>query len=251
MVWADAHNHLQLESLAGCREHVGECLINATREEDWAGALAVATAPGRHTALGIHPWFAHTLKPGWEERLRDLLVKYPAAAIGECGLDRKSRSCPFELQIPVFEQQLRLAREFKRPLTIHCVAAWGRLIEILKAEPPPANWLLHSFNGSLEISRQLVDMGAFFSISGSALHPTGEKILRVFRQLPPSRILLETDAPNQPPPATCVSYPLPGTLNHPLNLAAIGAAIATRLGFDTEAFAALTRQNFHRFIHPL
>lgn len=245
--WVDAHNHLHDTRLAGCTDTAPPCIVNATCEDDWQDVIAAASMPHRHAAIGIHPWFAHNAKRGWWKRLADLLERHPRAGIGESGLDAKCRACPLDIQIPVFEMQIRLARELDRPLTIHCVGAWGRLLETLKREPPPARWLCHSFNGSPEISRQLADMGAYFSISGRALHPSGEKILHTFRNIPPDRILIETDAPNQPPPAHIVTHPLPGQLNHPSNLAAIGTAIAPHLGFTPNDFARLTHQNLRKF----
>lgn len=246
-VWADAHNHLHDPEIAG--RPAGLCLVNATREGDWGAVLATAAqSTDRHPALGIHPWFAATAEAGWMDRLGNLLERNPRVGVGECGLDSKTRECPMDAQIPVFSRQVRLAREFDRPLTIHCVGAWGRLIDALDREPPPARWLLHSFNGSAEIAHQFAGMGAYFSISGRALHPGGEKILRVFQTIPPDRILLETDAPNQPPPAAFIAHELRDSLNAPENLAAIGTAVAGRLGFPTREFAALTHHNYQRFL---
>lgn len=250
LAWADAHNHLHDPRLAGYTDAAPHCIINATREDDWAVVLATAaSSTGRHAALGIHPWFAHTAKPGWQARLLNLLEKHPSAGIGECGLDGKHLSCPLDTQAIIFEAQIHLARELSRPLTIHCIRAWGRLMDTLKREKPPTRWLIHSFNGSAEIARQFADMGAYFSISGRALHPSGAKILHTFQQIPPSRILLETDAPNQPPPTHLITHPLPENLNHPSNLAAIGTAIAPHLGFTPNDFAHLTHQNFASFCH--
>lgn len=248
-VWADAHNHIQDSGIAGCAPVSTPCIVNATCEEDWADVLAiVADAPCRHAALGIHPWFAATARAGWDDRLCALLDAHPAAGIGECGLDSKTRECALDVQLPVFARQIRLARELDRPLTIHCVGAWGRLFEMLDREPPPSRWLLHSFNGSEETAGRLAAMGAYFSISGRALHPAGEKILAVFKRIPPDRILLETDAPNQPPPAEFIARELSGGLNAPENLGAIGAAVAGRFGFTAREFAALTRGNYQKFL---
>ncbi len=230
-VWADAHNHLHDPRLDAARDAAPECVVNATCEDDWAEVLAVTTSPGRHAALGIHPWFAHTATVGWDERLRELLTQHPAASIGECGLDGKSKTCPLDVQTTVFTRQLALARELDRPLTIHCVAAWGRLLDLLDENPHHGRFLLHSFSGSVETVNHLVKMGGYLSISARALLPSGEKILRVFQTIPKDRILLESDAPN-----------------HPLDLASTGPAIAEKLGITPTDFARLTRQNLHQFL---
>jgi len=231
-VWADAHNHLHDTRLEGCRDACcGECLVNATSEEDWNSVLATASAPGRHAAIGIHPWFASGARPGWDERLRNMLIGNPDASIGECGLDAMCHTAPIEAQLPVFSRQLELARGLNRPITIHCVAAWGRLTGLLEKSPPPDRWLLHGFNGSRETARQLGAAGAYFSISARALNPDNPRILDVFREIPPDRILLETDAPN-----------------HPLDLAPAAVSIAEKLGYRSGDFAGLTRENFRRFL---
>ena len=102
---------------------------------------------------------------------------------------------------------------------------------------------MHSFGGSIETARRLLPLGAFFSFSGHFLHPRKADVLDVFRQLPLERILLETDAPDMPPPDGIISHPLHGKINHPANLPSIGEALAARLGMETNELAGLTRAN--------
>lgn len=251
-LWTDSHNHLQDPRLgepapviAAMRAAgVGRCVVNATCEADWPAveALALSYPDFITPAFGIHPWKAHTAADGWRERLALLLEKHPHSTVGECGLDRWVSSPLLDIQLPVFVDQLRLAREIRRPVTIHCLKAWGPLFEALLECPPP-RFLMHSFGGSIETARQLLPLGAYFSFSGHFLHPRKAAALDVFRQLPRDRILLETDAPDMLPPEETVSHPLPEMLNHPANLSAIGRALAAALGMDAAELAALTRAN--------
>ena len=98
----------------------------------------------------------------WLSELRQRLVDHPEAAVGEIGLDgarwrevdagheeggvsealparRRGRgagarerqrvlSCPMHLQRRAFEEQLLLATELRRPVSIHAVRAWGELL---------------------------------------------------------------------------------------------------------------------------
>jgi TatD DNase family protein len=102
---------------------------------------------------------------------------------------------------------------------------------------------MHSFGGSIETARRLLPLGAYFSFSGHFLHPRKAAVLEVFRHLPPGKILLETDAPDMPPPDEIISHPLRGKINHPANLPSIGEALAAQLGLETNEFAELTRRN--------
>ena len=258
-IWTDSHNHLQDPRLgdpapviAAMRAAgVGHCVVNATCEADWSAveALAVSHPDFITPAFGIHPWKAHTAVDGWRERLALLLEKHRHASVGECGLDHWVSSPPLDVQRPVFIKQLRIAREMRRPVTIHCLKAWGPLLETFAECPPPPRFLMHSFGGSIETARQLLPLGAFFSFSGYFLHPRKAAVLEVFRQFPRERILLESDAPDMLPPEEIVSHPLPGTTNHPANLPAIGRALAAALGLEAAELAARSRTNAAAMFH--
>lgn len=256
--WIDAHNHLQDPRLGGVepvladmlRAGVSHAVVNATGEEDW---LQVATLARSHPdrilpAFGVHPWKAGQVKLGWLERLEALLLAFPEASVGEIGLDRWVGSPDLAIQRGVFEDQLRLAREMERPVTIHCLKAWEDLFEAFAQAPPPARILLHSFSGSVEVARRLIPFGAYFSFSGYFLQPRKAKVLEVFRQLPRERILLETDAPDMAPPDVWVTHRLHDGLNHPANLPAIAAGLAEALGMNLGDLSALTRANTAAFL---
>jgi TatD DNase family protein len=254
--WIDAHNHLQDPRLgdpapvisAMRAAGVGRCIVNSTREDDWPAVAALAqTRPEMVTpAYGIHPWHAHTAGDGWVERLGELLASQPLALLGECGLDGWVSAPALAVQRKVFLAQLGLARELRRPMTIHCLKAWGPLLECLEECRPP-RFLMHSYGGSPETARRLLPLGAWFSFSGYFLHPRKAAVVEVFRQLPHERILLETDAPDMTPPAEIITHPLPDGHNHPANLPAIGRAFAAALGMDVEELAALTSRNAAEF----
>jgi TatD DNase family protein len=171
-MWVDSHNHLQDPRLGNVTPLVSAMreagihhgIVNATCQSDWSAVEALAAAepdlisPG----FGIHPWRAHTAGDGWLAHLRALLLKFPRASIGECGLDHWISEPTLAVQRPVFLDQLRLARELDRPLTIHCLRAWGALFDAFDEAPPPPRFLMHSFNGSIETARRLLPLGAFF-----------------------------------------------------------------------------------------
>lgn len=251
--WIDAHNHLQDPRLgdpgaviaAMKAAGITRCVVNATRESDWDAVekLALAEPDLVVPAFGIHPWHAHTAGDGWQDRLRELLESHPQASIGECGLDQWVTEPSLGVQRPVFTEQLRIAREMDRPVTIHCLKAWGALFDAFDESPPPPRFLMHSFGGSIEIARRLIPLGACFSFSGYFLLPRKAGVVEVFRQLPADRILLETDAPDMLPPEEIITHPLGEKRNHPANLAAIGNALAEALGMEPDKLATLTAGN--------
>ena len=198
--YLDSHCHLQKQHLSSIIDDIIErarsagvarIFCNATREEDWQAVVDLAA--GAHEIipfLGIHPWFAETAMTGWEDRLLALLKQMPAG-IGETGLDKCCRA-DFGRQQQIFLIQLQMASELRRPLVIHCVKAWGRLLEILEqfADPLPPI-MIHSFAGSRETLQRLIRLGCFISFSGRLDSDT--KIHPCFVATPLAKLLLETD----------------------------------------------------------
>ena len=275
----DAHNHLQderfggrqAELLAACaREGVVGLVVNGSCEADWPEVLAVAAtrlsaansnepevrrsaeAPLRIIpSFGYHPWYVHERTKDWLKNLARCLDEIPSA-VGEIGLDRWKPDLPYEGQEEVFIAQLRLAAERNRPVSIHCLQAWGRMLEILESEPRPAcGFLLHSYSGPKEMVKAFADLGAYFSLPGYYAHERKERQREAFKHVPPERILLETDSPDQSLPDARNRFPLTDAssgkpLNHPANLGAVYSFAATLLGEPLESLAARVEQNFLR-----
>ena len=255
--WFDAHLHLQDDRLGDAREVAREmkrcgvetAVIDATRQSDWNEVhKLIAWSMGEEVpellpAYGIHPWQAHTAGEDWLDDLQDYLVTHPKASIGEVGLDTWIKDPDLEVQRPVFRSQLELAAHLSKTMSIHCLKAWGPLMEELKACPPTAPFLMHSYGGSIEYARQLLDLGAYFSFSGYFLQPRKVAVVEVFKQLPVDRILIETDAPDMTPPDETVTHALADGVNHPANLPAIGGALAKELGMTVPELAELTAGN--------
>src|ERR1019366_5990338 len=126
---------------------------------------------------------------------------------------------------------LQIAAARNLPVSIHCLQAWGRLHELLRDHPRPARgFVLHSFGGPAEMIPAFAKLGAYFSFPGYFLHERKPRQRETFRQVPPDRLLIETDAPDQPLPDEKVLHPLVAAdgrpLNHPANLVAVYAGLA-------------------------
>ncbi len=169
-------------------------VVNATREDEWDQVAAMAAAcPERVVAAyGIHPWHADTVTAGWEDRLRERLSADPEATVGECGLDGVAAVDP-AAQVRVFSAQLGIARELGRVVTVHCVRAWGAVVDVLLQEAPP-RFLMHGYAGSLETAGRLIPMGGWFSANDRLLDARRGRAMEVFRRLPLDRVVLESDA---------------------------------------------------------
>jgi TatD DNase family protein len=55
--------------------------------------------------------------------------------------------------------------------------------------------MIHSFTGSVETMRRLVDLDCFISYSSALIDPGNTTMRQTFSQTPAAALLLETDAP--------------------------------------------------------
>lgn len=262
----DAHNHLQDERLkphweairpALEREGVVRMVVNGAGEMDWAEVLALARQwPQVLPSFGCHPWYVAQCGEDWQKTLVSYLDQV-ASGVGEIGLDRWVKGHDLARQEAVFQWQLRLAAERNVPASIHCLQAWGRLLEILRAGPlPRRGFLLHSYGGSRELIGPLAELGAYFSFPGYFAHPRKARQREVFRQVPAGRLLVETDAPDQLLPEELNPYPLAeaGTgkpLNHPACLGAVYRCLAEMRGEPLEVLSHQVEENFHKLFGGL
>lgn len=254
----DAHLHLtdsRIAPEAGTLikqaegDGVRQLFANTAEEREWQPLLTLANQhPAVRPFIGIHPWQAGEVTSGWQERLADAL-KASTAGVGEIGLDRFCQ-VPISQQEEIFLAQLEAARYYHRPVSIHCVKRWGRLIELLAPfKDATLPLLIHSFSGPVEIMHRLLDLGATISFSTQLAAPEREGIRQAFRAVPPERTLLETDTPDHFCPALTGLTDEAPQLNHPRHVAALYGFAAKLLGVDLDQFSQTIWENGQIFTH--
>ncbi|HYR57604.1 MAG TPA: TatD family hydrolase, partial [Chthoniobacteraceae bacterium] len=179
------------------------------------------------------------------------LDAHPRAGIGEIGLDRWIKGHDIADQIEVFTAQLAIAAAENRPVTIHCIQAWGTLREIIESHPLPARgFLLHSFGGPREFISAFADRGGYFSFSPYFLHARKAVKRENFRHVARDRLLIETDAPDMAPPDERNPHPLRDgedrPLNHPANISLARDALAEVIESDACEIERRVGSNFSR-----
>jgi TatD DNase family protein len=228
-------------------------VVNGTSEEDWPAVAALAAAYSWvRPSFGLHPWRVAERSEEWQERLLRQLDAHPRAVIGEIGLDRWIEGHDLALQTDIFRSQLEIAAERNLPVAVHCLKAWGALWDAVRAGPLPAcGFLLHSYGGPAEMVEGFARHGAYFSFSGYFLAERKEAQREVFREIPPDRLLVETDAPDMAPPAWRNLHPLGEdadgkAINHPANLEVAYAGLAEIRGLEVEVLGEQIEGNFSR-----
>jgi Mg-dependent DNase len=172
---------------------------------EWSAIARAADAwPGTVPAFGVHPWNSADAIGDWLVRLRDLLGEYPHAWLGEIGLDYlKAPASSFARQREIFAAQLRIARELRRPLNIHCLKAQDDVARLLDAEYPSHGkgvcLIMHSLSASRDIVGAFSARGAFFTVGPLFSRKDSERHRQCAACIPEDRLLVESDAFVVPP----------------------------------------------------
>jgi TatD DNase family protein len=149
-----------------------------------------------YAAVGVHPHNAADLNNSIISALADFAENPKVVAIGEIGLDYFYDNSPREAQKIWFAKQISLARSVKLPIIVHDREAHEDTMSILKSEnAKEVGGVLHCYTGSVEMARQLLDMGFMISIAGPVTFKNVKRLIDVVKFVPDDMILIETDAP--------------------------------------------------------
>lgn len=142
-------------------------------------------------SIGIHPWYIKEDRIDEDLRIiEEKLQTENCLAIGECGLDKRIE-IPLDQQVLVFEKQLALAEKYKKPVVIHCVAAFQEVIAIKKKMKISVPMIIHGFSKNNHLATQLIAAGFYLSFGKYLLKNPDLKT--VFQNTPNDRFFLETD----------------------------------------------------------
>lgn len=142
-------------------------------------------------SIGIHPWKIDENNVEAELLIvEDKLKNNNCLALGECGLDKRIET-NLDLQTQVFEKQLLLAEKYKKPVVIHCVAAFQEVIAIKKKMKISVPMIIHGFSKNSQIANQLTENGFYVSFGKYLLR--NPELEFVFKNIPNNQFFLETD----------------------------------------------------------
>lgn len=142
-------------------------------------------------SIGIHPWYIVENRIEVDlSIIESKLQEDNCLAIGECGLDKRLE-ISLDLQRLVFEKQLALAEKYKKPVVIHCVAAFQEVIEIKKKMNISVPMIIHGFSKNEQVAKQLIENGFYISFGKYLLR--NPDLESVFQSIPNDKFLFETD----------------------------------------------------------
>ena len=198
-----------------------------------------------YNSVGVHP---HECKNYKDLCLNDL-IKYTknskCIGIGESGLDFYYENSPKELQAKLFKLHIKAARETNLPLIVHTRNADAETIGILNEEMKKGVFtgLIHCFSTSKDLAEKAIDLGFYISLSGIITFNKSNELRNIIKDLPISRLLVETDAPYLAP------EPFRGKCNEPSYVIHTVKFLADLMNVELNTIAEKTTNNFNKLFN--
>ena len=186
---------------------------------------------------GLHPVY---VKANYESELAHVereLSKRKYYAVGEIGIDLYWDKSTLPQQKIAFRHQIRLAKQHKLPINIHCRDAFDEIFEILETEKgPELTGIFHCFTGNYDQALQAIGCGMKLGIGGVVTFKNG-KIDQFLKSIDISNIVLETDAPYLAP------APYRGKRNESAYIVNVVEKLADIYQITAEKVAEITTEN--------
>jgi TatD DNase family protein len=178
---------------------VSRMMVTGASLDGSAHALALARAhpDTLFATAGVHPHHAIDYDDATDGHLRELALDPSVRAIGETGLDYNRNYSPQDVQLRVFERQLQIAVDARKPLFLHQRDAHKDFIALLRRyrDKVPAV-VVHCFTDSGDALRDYLALDCHIGITGWICDERrGIHLRELVREIPANRLMIETDAP--------------------------------------------------------
>lgn len=195
-----------------------------------------------YAAVGVHPHEAEHLTDSAFEELKKLCHRPKVVAIGEIGLDYFYDHSPREIQKYWFDKQLKLAKHFEMPFVIHNRDSHEDIMKIIRDNAPfEKPGVFHCYTGSMEMAKELLNMGFYLSFGGPVTFKNAKKAIEVIKNMPLDRLMIETDCPYLTP------EPYRGKRNNSSYVRLVAEKIAEVCEISDEEIAKISLENAKRF----
>lgn len=145
-------------------------------------------------SIGLHPWFLNYNFEDFEKKVNNLKTNPHFMAIGECGLDFQPHylhTFPLSFQEKIFMKQIFLAYELQKPVIVHCVKCFDKLLMIKNKLKINIPLIIHGYTKHEKLAQQLLKSGFFLSFGSSIFSNKSNRLALL--QTPLHQLFLETD----------------------------------------------------------
>jgi len=190
---------------------------------------------------GIHPHETESNQVDKQTIVKCVNENKKIIGIGETGLDFFYNHSNKIKQITSFKSHIEAAIELNKPIIIHSRNAEDETYEILSSyKDRNLKILMHCFTGTLEFSKKLLTLNAFFSASGIITFKNSTVLQNTFKTIPLEKLLIETDSPFLAP------IPMRGKKNEPSFIRYTLEKLSTLKETSVEKMSNMTTDNFNK-----
>ena len=184
--------------------------------------------------LGIHPENVDDSLDELKQIIEDNKDNPKFVGIGEIGLDYYWTKDNKEKQKELFEEQLKIAEQYNKPVVVHSREATKDTIDILDKYKLTVD--IHCFSGSKETAEIYTKKGYYLGIGGVITFKNAN-LKDVIKDIPLENLLLETDSPFLTP------EPYRGETNDSSYVYEVAEFLANLKGVSIEEMEQKTTQN--------
>ncbi len=187
--------------------------------------------------MGLHP--TH-VKENYQDELKhveDMLASNKFYAVGETGIDLYWDKSTLEIQKKAFKHQIKLAKQYKLPIVIHCRDSFNEIFEVLEEEKGSDLFgIFHCFTGTIDQAKKAISYNMKLGIGGVVTFKNG-KIDQFLNEIGLEHIVLETDSPYLSP------TPYRGKRNESSYIINVLKKVSEIYDVSEEKIAEVTTQN--------
>lgn len=212
--------------------------VGTTLEDSKLATEFVIHRSGLWASIGLHPHEARKYSSD-RQALKEFaaLIKKPKViAVGECGLDYFYEHSPKEEQKALLRFQIELALEHNLPMIFHVRDAFDDFWKIFD-QYTGIKGVIHSFSAGRKELKQILERGLYVGLNGIMTFTKDERQLQAAKEVPLTKLLLETDAPFLTP------TPYRGTMCEPKHVRVVAEFLASLRNESVEEIAACTTAN--------
>jgi TatD DNase family protein len=248
----DSHCHLDFPDFAAdldgivaraAAAGIGRMVTISTRVKRLSELIAIAERfPNVYCSVGTHPHHADEEDGIPPDQLIELTQHPKVVALGEAGLDYFYDNGSPDAQARGFRSHIAAARATGLPLVIHTRDADADCQRILEDEVGKGAFpaVLHCYTGGRELAMKAIELGLHVSFTGILTFKKSEALRELAAELPPDRIMVETDAPYLAPGK------FRGKRNEPAFVVEVAKVLADTRGVSLEEISRQTTDNFFR-----
>ncbi|MFA5670535.1 MAG: TatD family hydrolase [Balneolaceae bacterium] len=201
----DTHSHIYLPDFDEDRTQVMERAVEAGVSSILMPAIDLSSLAQmdrlKHEQVrfykmaGIHPCDVEEIEPGFEDLLHTHCNQDDIIAVGETGLDYYWSTERISEQKESLCIHFRVSKAVNKPIILHNRESTADLLDLIEeAQDGNLTGIWHCFNGTVDEGKRAIDLGFHLGIGGVVTFKNGG-VDKTVKQLPLSKMVLETDAP--------------------------------------------------------